>query len=142
MRSGTSAIGLATLGITEAPLFLDAEWLHGLLKTYIKASKMTPIGTHRIQVYPGRPPGGCNGITILQPLKESHASLETYPESGLVELMISSCRVFDASVFPALLEPYGTKVVIVDTALFRRNDEGWLIKDVYDKARHADRAAK
>lgn len=127
--SGTVCIATITIGIKDPTKFRDTEILEGVLSTMIRASGLTKIGKEMIQPYMPKERLKPMGITILQCLKESHASLETYPEKGLVELLISSCKNFNLKQLPAMMEPYYW-ACIVDQTFFRRVDGRWITSEV------------
>lgn len=142
MKHGTQRLALITFGVTEPLRFGSEGDMAHLLVAVIRASGLTTVGDPRVQRYPAPSRGMPKGLTILQCLGESHASLETYPEHGLVEVMISSCKHFSMAGISAFLEPYEGWAKLVDFAYVLRGEAGrWNIKEeVADEARVPSRS--
>lgn len=121
---------MAKIGILDKPRFKSPENLERLLLIFIRAADLKMIGKPFCQVYPAAKKTDIPGMTIIQCLRESHAALETYPEAGLVELMISSCKDFDLRDFPAMMEDVSGWAKIVDYAHVIRKEGRWTLSEV------------
>jgi len=65
-----------------------------------------------------------HGETIIIYLAESHIAIETYPEHGIVELEISSCRPFsDTPVFRSV-ERFGMEI-LSRTVVHKTQEHKW-----------------
>lgn len=78
---------------------------------------LTPIRYDHQHYYP-------IGQTLTVYLAESHLILETYPEDGLVELEIASCRTFPHDGLKPAAEKFGFKV-LSSTLLMKTSRHQW-----------------
>lgn len=137
--NGTSCVALVTLGVKDPKMFGEMTKLSKLLADAIESTGLQPFGTVHFQPYPVKDKKKPFGLTAIQCLKESHAAIETYPESALIELTISSCRSFEMEGFGAKIEEQGWAKV-VDAVMIRRKAGRWTLDEVMLETRIVDRA--
>ena len=71
----------------SADALRDVTKLRGLLETIVVRCELTVVGEGLWHVFPGE-----GGITGMYLLTESHLSIHTYPEHGIVTLNLYCCR--------------------------------------------------
>ena len=75
----------------------DPEYVRRFLDTYPDAIRMTKITAPAVHIYHGPNPDdwGVSGFVIIA---ESHISVHTFPERGLINVDVFSCKDFDTEM--------------------------------------------
>lgn len=79
----------------DADLIADQKTIRRLLKDWVKAMGMEPLGNpvlHELNYYQTKDPG----ITGFQVITESHLSIHTFTATGVCWVDLFSCKDFDA----------------------------------------------
>lgn len=113
---GTVMFFSATLSITNEKLFS----LPSLKKIGQEAVNKIGLGLRRIEDerYPGK-----DAYTLIFFLNESHLALTTYPENGLIELEVASCKTVSLTEMIHWLKTIDG-VNIKTSFCIDKNDEG------------------
>lgn len=97
---------VAAVTIKYAPGLMMISVVESVLKQFAQNLGLTPK-RHIFQMYGD----DVRAFTSLWFLEESHVILETYPEDGIVELQLGSCKAIDRERFYAAIEFFFGPVV-------------------------------
>jgi S-adenosylmethionine decarboxylase len=92
---------LAILCCCPVDLLNDDDFLDRMLRSAVRKSNLTLMGTHMNKFEP-------QGVTGVAILGESHAAIHSWPENGQIFIDIATCTNMDsaASVFKYIAEHF------------------------------------
>ena len=113
-KLGNCQIFLATV---TCPPDSDLGFWRNVSFEVAKAAGLTPLEWNSAG-YPG------GGLTVTWFLSESHIAVDTYPEHGLVDITLVSCKAFKVDEIEKTLNHEGL-VITQKTLLQKRWDHKW-----------------
>ena len=129
MTPGTTTIMLIKIGVGTRSDLREIESIKAVLNALIKAVGLRSHGKEHVQMSAPAPKEFFS-MAVMRAVRGGYAVANTFPDSSLLEITISSDEHFTAYAIQEAMMPFSKWAILVDVCCLQKRAMGWSEADV------------